>query len=161
MRKSAWIVLLALLLIPMVPGPGDAKPWDGHGHHGHGHKGRGHGGHHDHGHYGKRWYGGYYGPKFSFGIGPWWYPAYAHPYPYYRHHYPCDHGHPYPYPRHHETRVIVEEAPVYVERPQGAAPAAPAAPPQAYWHWCESRRGYYPEVSRCPEGWVKVPPRPE
>jgi hypothetical protein len=56
--------------------------------------------------------------------------------------------------------VIVEQTPVYVERPQSAA-RPPAPPQQAYWHYCESLGGYYPDVARCPEGWVKVPPRPE
>jgi len=165
MKRRAWIVLLALLLIPAVPGLADAK--NGHGR-GHGYKGgRGHGGYAYYGgkghgggykrkgYYGGRrygYYGGYYGSRFSFYAGPWWpsrwlYPAYASPY-----YYPYRYGYP--------PQVIVAETPVYVERPRSAVP--PPAPPEvAYWHYCESLGSYYPDVANCPEGWVKVPPRPE
>jgi hypothetical protein len=46
-----------------------------------------------------------------------------------------------------------------VERPPVATPTPPAPPAEAWWHWCESRGAYYPQVESCPEGWVKVPPR--
>jgi len=32
-------------------------------------------------------------------------------------------------------------------------------PPQSYWYYCSSARAYYPTVPRCPEPWIKVPPR--
>ena len=50
-------------------------------------------------------------------------------------------------------RVVVTERPVYVQR------SAPA--PAAYWYYCESEGGYYPDVPTCPEEWVPVPPRPD
>ena len=79
------------------------------------------------------------------GVGPsvWW-----RPYPYW--HYPP------PYYVYSPPPVIVQEPPVYVQQ----APA-PAAPPPAYWYYCQSAQGYYPSVPACPEPWVKVPPRPE
>ncbi len=59
------------------------------------------------------------------------------------------------YPYHHGTTVIAEERTVYVERPRSAEPA------ESWWYYCESVGGYYPDVARCPERWVKVAPRPE
>ena len=57
--------------------------------------------------------------------------------------------------------VVVEEPPVYVERPPAAPPAPPApAASTAYWYYCSSAKGYYPTVPSCPEEWVKVPERP-
>src|SRR5262249_33046524 len=32
-------------------------------------------------------------------------------------------------------------------------------PPQSYWYYCPSAKGYYPTVPTCPEVWIKVPPR--
>jgi hypothetical protein len=92
------------------------------------------------------------------GVGPMWWGApywpYAHwPYaPYYPYHPYWD-----PYWRYWPAPVIVQqEPPVYIQQP---APALPA-PPEAYWYYCPSARGYYPTVRECPEPWVKVPPRP-
>jgi hypothetical protein len=34
-------------------------------------------------------------------------------------------------------------------------------PPQSYWYYCPSAKGYYPTVPTCPEVWIKVPPRAE
>ncbi len=198
MKRKVWIALLALLLIPAMPGLANAKDSHRHGHayrggkghgggHGYyqkkGHSGRGYYGKRYSGqryyganrgyyrqgyagkrYYGKRYYGKgyygkrYYGPKYSFYLGPGWYapwsyPAYAYPYPYPD---PC----PYPYPYRRETTVIVGEPPVYIERPQRAAPP-PAPREEAYWHYCESLGGYYPDVPSCPEDWIRVPPRPE
>ena len=33
-------------------------------------------------------------------------------------------------------------------------------PPQQYWYYCDSARGYYPYVSNCPEQWRAVPATP-
>ena len=144
MRRRAWIVLLALLLIPVVPGLADARGRHGGGH---GYKGgHGHRGGHGHGHRGGHGYSYRGGYGYQAWYGPWWYPTY--------------YAYPYPYPYLHETTVIVEETPIYVERPQEAAPR-PAPPEPAYWYYCESRGGYYPDVAKCPEDWVKVLPRPD
>jgi hypothetical protein len=56
-----------------------------------------------------------------------------------------------PPPVYVRPRVIVEEPPVYVERPPVSS--------SSYWYYCESAGAYYPSVPRCPEPWIKVPPR--
>lgn len=79
------------------------------------------------------------------GVGPgWWGPPWWGPYPYW---YP-----PY-YPYYPPPQVIVEPPSNYVQQEP-----APAAPP-AYWYYCASAQGYYPQVQSCPEAWVKVAPR--
>ena len=70
--------------------------------------------------------------------GPYWGPYWGGYYP--------------PYYAYAPAPVVVQEAPVYVERP---------APPESYWYYCPSTRAYYPSVSTCNEAWLKVPPRPE
>jgi hypothetical protein len=74
--------------------------------------------------------------------GPWWdpYPYWWYPPPY--HDYP-----PYYYT---PPAIVIEPPPVYIERPA----------PAAYWYYCASAGAYYPSVSRCPEAWILVPPRP-
>lgn len=109
-----------------------------------------------------RWSGGVY-----VGAGPWYWPGpfYGYGYGYYR---PYSYG-PYPYgPYGYGTygygvydypSTLVVEPPVYIERPPAAPPAPPPQPPLAYWYYCVSAGGYYPDVQSCPEEWVKVPPR--
>ena len=95
------------------------------------------------------WRGGVYigvGPYW--GVGPWWGAPYWGPYPYWS----------YPPPYYYPPTVILQQPPVYIEQAP-PAPAPPSAPP-AYWYYCVSAEAYYPSVSTCPEGWVKVPPRP-
>jgi hypothetical protein len=71
-------------------------------------------------------------------VGPsfWWDPWWYYPPPYY-----------YPPP----PQVIVQPAPVIVEE----------RPPQSYWYYCPSAKAYYPTAPKCPEAWIKVPPRSE
>lgn len=38
------------------------------------------------------------------------------------------------------------------------APAGPA--PQPTWYYCDSAKGYYPNVRSCPSGWRAVPANP-
>ncbi len=130
MMRRALIVFLGVLVFAALPSQAEAG--GKHGRHGYY---KGHGGHPYHGGHRYR-----HGGHFSFWLAPLWYPAYAYP---------------YDYPYHHETTVIVEQRPVYVERPPSAAPA------ESWWYYCESAGGYYPDVASCPERWVKVPPRPE
>ncbi len=69
------------------------------------------------------------GPGY-WGPGPWWGPPY------------------YPYT---PPPVIVQSPPVYEQQ---------APPPQesAYWYYCQSPQGYYPYISQCPGGWMRVVP---
>ena len=79
------------------------------------------------------------------GVGPYWgYPYWGWSSPYW--YYP---------PPVYAPRVVVQEAPVYVQQPV----ATPAPAPEQYWHYCESAKGYYPTVPNCPEQWIKVAPR--
>ena len=68
----------------------------------------------------------------------------------------------------------------YVQEPTGyevvsppavATPIAPAAAPEppavtpgaqapGVWYYCDSAKGYYPYVGKCPEGWKAVPASP-
>jgi hypothetical protein len=84
-----------------------------------------------------------------FGVSPWWwggYPYWGYPYygsyGYYGYGYPA-YSYAYPYPA---------EDQVYVER---------GSEGRGYWYYCESKRGYYPDVPECPEDWIKVPPTSE
>ena len=95
---------------------------------------RGGGGFHDQGHFGV---GVVVGP----GWGPWWGPypyVYPYPYPYY----------PYEYDA---SPVVIQSEPEYFE-PQSQAPQ--------YRYYCTDPGGYYPSVSRCSKGWMKVVPNP-
>jgi hypothetical protein len=72
------------------------------------------------------------GPRVFIGPDPFWY---AYPYPTY-------------------PPVVVQPSPpaqVYVQ-PQQAPPA------ESYWYYCENPKGYYPYVSQCPGGWMRVVP---
>jgi len=66
------------------------------------------------------------------GWGPWW-PYYGNPYPYYA-----------------APPVVIEREPEMYVSPQPQA--------QSYWYYCSDPRGYYPQVQRCPKGWMKVVP---
>lgn len=89
----------------------------------------GHGGRHG-GFRGDIWIG----PGWGF-WDPFFYPAY----PYY--------SYPY-YPP--QTIVVPQEPQEYIlQTPQEQA---------EYWYYCKDPRGYYPQVRRCPGGWMKVVP---
>lgn len=40
---------------------------------------------------------------------------------------------------------------------QVVIPAAPQTQQPATVYWCESEKGFYPQVRACPEGWVALP----
>ena len=89
--------------------------------------------------------------------GPYWYPYYAPP-------------------------VVVEPTPppVVVQPPPPPVVVQPAPPPvvvqppapqvyvqsddrvahDAYFYYCDSAKGYYPNVKDCPQGWTRVAPQP-
>jgi hypothetical protein len=45
---------------------------------------------------------------------------------------------------------------------QQQAPQPPSVPVQepVYWYYCQNPQGYYPYVTQCPKGWMKVVPTP-
>jgi len=55
--------------------------------------------------------------------------------------------------------------PVYIERapsPQQPVVPAPAASAEgSFWYYCPNPEGYHPQVSECPDGWVRVAPPPQ
>lgn len=61
-------------------------------------------------------------------------------------------------------RAFVPQRQVIVEHQYYYGPYAPppppayAPPPQTYWYYCRDPEGYYPNVRRCPEGWMRVVP---
>ena len=61
----------------------------------------------------------------------------------------------YPYPV--EVPEVTYEIPVDAE-PQPEYVQLPQYDPN-YWYYCENPRGYYPYVSECPGGWMKVVPQ--
>jgi hypothetical protein len=91
------------------------------------------------------------GPAF---VGPWWwydppsaYPSYSLP----------------PYYIYTPPPVVVEHQPSVdlQQQPPAVTPAPSAAqPPQAFWLYCASAKGYYPSVPTCSEEWIKIPTRP-
>ena len=54
-----------------------------------------------------------------------------------------------PYGRYAPPPVVVQQSPVYVQ---------PQKEDVNYWYYCENPKGYYPYVSSCPSGWMKVVP---
>lgn len=85
------------------------------------------------------WVGPVWGPG-------WWGPGYPYPYPYA---YP-----PYPYAA---PPVIIQQQPQeYIQQPEPAP--QPQAQPQQFWYYCPDPQGYYPDVKKCPKGWLKVVP---
>lgn len=94
---------------------------------------------------------------------------YGRPYSYYRQPYyrPYNYGYPdsrfywpaYPPVVYPPVVVVPADPPVYIQQP--ARPVPPPAPAvTSYWYYCENPAGYYPDVERCPGGWIKVPPQP-
>ncbi|HEY5864735.1 MAG TPA: hypothetical protein VI542_04160, partial [Candidatus Tectomicrobia bacterium] len=134
-----WVVVLLILATVLVasavPGHtqrGGRHGGGGHGWHG-GHRGGGHGWHGGH---------GWWGPRVTIGVGPywgasWWPYAYPYSYPY---------SYPYGYPSAYPPQVSV-------------APAQPPAAPPV-WYYCDDAAGYYPYVQHCPGGWRTVTPSP-
>ena len=93
-------------------------------------------------------------------VGPFW--GRPHPWPYFVYAPPPVIVQPTPIFVQQQPQVIVQQAPVIVQPPPSVASpqGSPAAPPQEFWYFCQSVRGYYPTVPDCPEPWIKVPARP-
>ena len=53
--------------------------------------------------------------------------------------------------------IVPSTPPVYIQ--QHETPAT--AQPQTHdWYYCTRPEGYYPYVKQCPDGWLRVAPRP-
>lgn len=81
------------------------------------------------------------------GFGPGWWG----PYPYYPY-YPYGGTYPYYpyYPYYPAVRVIQQpRSDIYVE-------PTPPAEETRYLYYCPEPEGYYPQVGKCPKGWLKV-----
>ena len=95
-------------------------------------------------HGGGRGWGPGWGPVIGFGLGVGLWEL-AHPY------YPA-----YSYPQ----PVIIQQAPPDIYIQQAPQPAPAVAQGQAYWYYCQDPQGYYPYITNCPKGWLKVVPTP-
>jgi len=96
-------------------------------------------------------YGGYYpyyrsnyyysgGIWIGPGWGPWWGAAWPYYYPYYS------------YPYYSTPPVVIQQSPSeYIQRDQQPAETE-------YWYYCPNPKGYYPDIQRCPNGWIKLAP---
>lgn len=151
-RVGAVLAVAALLALPAAPA--DA-----------GNDSRSRGGGGFSGDSGSRGYGGYGGSRDhgrfrgSFGVhvdpgwGPWLWGALLLPWLYYdSYRYPYTYPYPYPY---YAQPPAEAPPPVYDQQ-------SPAPPEEEHsWYYCEDPQGYYPYVSQCPKGWLRIAPTPE
>lgn len=70
-----------------------------------------------------------------------------------------------PFPRfYYPPPPVVVPPPIYVPPPAYVPPPSPlVVPPSAqqepaYWYYCENPKGYYPYITSCPGGWMRVVP---
>lgn len=142
MKKVAWMAILAVALLLVVPLTSDAGRYRGHGgkHYKAHHYGRG-------GHHGVwRGHRGYWRPRAYWGPRPYWG---------FRFNWggPVVVGPPwYPYGYYSSPPVIVQKQPPVVVQPEQRS--------DNYWYYCQNPQGYYPYVKSCPGGWMKVVPQP-
>jgi hypothetical protein len=88
--------------------------------------------------------GGYYRGSGGVWIAPGWGPWWAGYSPYY-----------YAAPP-----VIVERPSIEYYYQQVPQQASPQEEEPVYWYYCKNPEGYYPYVQRCPDGWMRVVPKP-
>lgn len=69
--------------------------------------------------------------------------VYISPFPVWRYYPPPYYDYPPP------VYIPPPPPPVYIEK----------EPAQSYWYYCTAPPGYYPTVSECPGGWLKVLPQ--
>lgn len=84
-------------------------------------------------------------------IGPswdpwWWWGPLVYPGPYF---------YPSAYPYYGSPPVVTQPPPVYDRQ----VPVVEEE--ESYWYYCQDPPGYYPYVRQCPQGWMKVVPKPE
>lgn len=144
MNKAGKIFVLGAALLFAGASVAEARP-GGRG----GYSGGGHSGARSHARSGSHSYSHarpHYGARVVVGV-PYYYP--------YRRYYYAAPALYYPAPAYVAPAYYTPPpAPVYIEQPQ-AQPEAPA-----YWYYCPSAQGYYPQVQSCPEGWTRVAPAP-
>jgi len=158
-RLAVFLSLFVIALLVVSATPSDA--WRGGGYRGGGGGYRGGGG----GYYGggggyQGGHGRFYGRPFVGVPGFWW----ARPYQYWGYYGSPYYAAPYyPAAPYYSSPVIVQPPPSYVEAAPSSSAEAPTQTqePQAYWYYCASAGAYYPTAPRCPEVWIKVPPRSE
>ncbi len=152
--KTLKLMCLIIVLLGLIPANSAwARGGHGGGHHGGGHHGGGHhfgGGHHHGGHhfgghhFGRHHFGGY---RFGWGLGLGYGLGYGRYWPYYSGYYSpyyCGYDGCYP-------------PPVYIQR--GDSTQAATGSQSNYWHYCSNPKGYYPQVKKCPDGWLPVAPQ--
>ena len=60
-----------------------------------------------------------------------------------------------PYYAYHPRKIKKsKQTPIYVERQNIEMSVIKTLPD--YWHFCNNPRGYYPNVRKCPDGWLPV-----
>jgi len=144
--KTIKLLFLIIVLFGSITS-GSIWARGGHGGgHGGGHFGGGHhfGGHHFGGHhFGRHHFGGFglgLGLGYGLGYGGYW--------PYYGGYYS-----PY-YGGYGGSNLPV----VYIQRGDSTQVATESQ--TNYWHYCSNPEGYYPQVKKCPDGWLPVAPQP-
>lgn len=82
--------------------------------------------------------------------GPWY------PYPhYYDPHYYYPPPYYYPSPYYYPPVVTVPVAPpTYIQQPSQQETN------DGDWYYCAAKKAYYPYVKQCPDGWLRVAPKP-
>lgn len=53
--------------------------------------------------------------------------------------------------------IVPSTPPVYIQQQETLETVQPQT---HYWHYCTNPEGYYPYVKQCPDGWLRVDPRP-
>lgn len=171
MRKR-MIAMAVAATLAVAAGSALAQQGGGRGGGGNGwHGGGNHGGHWQGGGYrGGHWQGGgWRGYRVVIGAPFWYWGTWPYYYPYYDpyYYYPAANSAPYPasYPGSSGSNAWYIDNPSggVQPYPQSTAPvAAPQGttkppPPQTYRYYCPDA-GYYPEVSTCAKGWLRVIP---
>lgn len=82
--------------------------------------------------------------EFGLFLGPGWWGPYPYSYsPYYPYH-----------PYYSPPPVIIQQQPPEIRVEPSTRPDTPSS----YWYYCQDPQGYYPNVKKCPKGWMKVVP---
>ena len=162
--KTSKISLFLTLVTILLAGTSVSEAAGG-GHGGGGHGGGGHGGGWHGG--GGGWHGGsgrrvgiYLGVPVGIGLGYGYYPYSYYGSPYYGmpNYYSTA---PAYYPPLQPAPMIYTEKSDYPQVDTQEAPINSAQTTQgSWWYYCVDANAYYPNVSQCPGGWLRVAPQP-